>query len=154
MSTPNKQVGWGNEASLLQFITKQLERIGKIVSLQPSNQDTVDTTNSTATTHYYPSATGDEMGVYNHLSISGRLSDTTGVTLTVEVTNDEDTTNANWAQAYGYNIVTNSTVNSIAATTGTTFALQFTNLNFAHYRVKVVNQHATNTTIIKSRKIQ
>ena len=116
----------------------------------------VDTTNVAATTHYYPSSTGFELGGARWFSISGKLIDVDGtLTLTVEATNDEDTANADWIQVYGYDDENNSTVNSLTVTNGTlTFAESFNNANYTHFRVKLVASGATNTVIIKGRSLQ
>lgn len=112
-----------------------------------------DATNESAATHYYPAATGFDMGRSRFFSLSGSLLDADGVlTLTVEATNDSDTTNANWIQVYGYNDKNNATSNSWTVTNGTlTFAISFNNANYSSFRVKLVASGATNTIIIKGR---
>jgi hypothetical protein len=112
-----------------------------------------DTTNVTAATHYYPAATGSDISGYEHMSLSGKLIDADGtLTLTVEATNDEDTTNADWIQVYGYDDKNNVTVNSWTVTNGTlTYAISFNVANYQHWRVKLVASGATNTVIVKGR---
>lgn len=114
-----------------------------------------DVTNLAAGTAYYPSSTGASMDGYKSLSLTGTLVDANDTSwVYLEVTNDEDQTNANWIQIYGFETKTNSALNVITANNATTtFAWDFTDLNYAYYRVKVVTGDATNTVIIKSRKV-
>lgn len=113
-----------------------------------------DTTNVADAT-YYPSATGMAFGAYKNLSITGKLIDGAAetTTLTVEATNDSDTTTGDWIQIYGYDSKNNSIVNSISATNQTTtYALDFDNFNYANVRFKIAATAATNTVIIKLRR--
>ena len=116
----------------------------------------VDTTN-VATGTYYPSADGSALGRYNNLMLTGKLIDGAAetTTMTVELTNDEDSTTANrdWVQIYGYDAKNNTTVNSQAATNETTtFAWNFNKINAKYVRYKIVSSAATNTVIIKQKK--
>ncbi len=114
----------------------------------------VDTTNISAATHYYPSATGMSIDSYKDLSVSGKFIDADGtLTLTIEMMNDEDTTSGDWIQVYAYDDKNNTTTNSWTVTNGTlTFANSFNEANYKHARVKVVASGATNTVIVKARR--
>lgn len=114
----------------------------------------VDTTDISAATHYYPSSSGVSIDGFKDLSLSGKLLDADGtLTLSVEVTNDEDTATADWVKVYGYDDKNNVTVNSLTVTNGTiTLAVSFNNINYKYYRVVVVASGATNTVIIKQRR--
>jgi hypothetical protein len=118
-------------------------------------ESSVDTTNVAAGTNYYPSSDGQLMFGYKDLSLTGKFIDADGtITMTIEVTNDDDATPANrdWIQIYGYDVKNNTTTNSWTVTDDTlTFAVDFDNLNFKYYRVVMVNNGATNTAIIKQR---
>jgi hypothetical protein len=113
----------------------------------------LDTTNLAAATHYYPSATGTTMDGFSDCSFSGKLVDADGtITMTFEAMNDDDAT-GDWIQVYGYDDKNNVTTNSWSITNGAlTFAISFNNCNYKRVRVKVVNDGATNTIIIKARK--
>jgi hypothetical protein len=117
------------------------------------NTSEADTTNVAAATHYYPDSDGTTLNGYKDLSLTGKLIDADGtLTMTVEMTNDEDTSGGDWIQVYGYDDKNKSTENSWAVTNGTlTFAISFNNANFRFYRIKVVASGATNTVIIKSK---
>jgi len=114
----------------------------------------LDTTNVTAATNYYPSTLGMSMDGFKDLSLTGKFIDADNTTtMTVEATNDEDATNADWVQVYGFDTKGNAMTNSVvAASTTTTFAWDFDNLNYSLFRVKVVNGDNTNTMIIKARR--
>lgn len=114
----------------------------------------VNTTNLAATTHYFPSSTGMEMGPFNNLSIGGELIDADGnITLSVEVANNADASTAVWHQVYGYDLVNNTTVNQQAVASGTTsYFMDFEGLNVTHVRFKVICSGATNTVKIMSRR--
>jgi len=118
----------------------------------------VDTTNVAAATNYYPSSTGMSMDGFKDMSLSGKFIDADGtMTLSVEFTNDEDTTNADWIDGSLTGIDVKTGINVIAGgltvTDGTlTFGLEYDNINFSHVRIKMVNDGATNTAIIKMRR--
>jgi len=118
------------------------------------NDDLVDTTNVAAATHYYPDSDGFTMDGYSDLSFSGKLIDGDGtLTLTIEATNDEDTSGGDWIQVYGYDDKNNAVANSWAVTNGTlTFANSFNAANYRYFRVKLVASGATNTVIVKARR--
>jgi len=115
----------------------------------------IDTTNVAIGTAYLPSSTGMSMDGFKDLSISGKLIDADGtVTVTIEATDDEDSTNADWVQVYYYDNKNNTTVNTWTVTNDTlTFAGSLDNFNYNLFRVKVVQaDSATNTQIIKIRR--
>lgn len=114
-----------------------------------------DGTNLAAGTNYYPASTGASMDGYKGLSFTGKLIDADStVTVTIEATNDEDATNADWIQVYFTDVKNDTTVNSISVSDGTTtFAIKLTDFNYSLFRVKVVTTDATNTVIIKQRRL-
>lgn len=118
------------------------------------NENILDDTNISATTHYYPSATGETMDGYADLSLTGKLIDADGtLTLTLECTNDEDTSGGDWVSVYFYDDKNNATVNSQTVTNGTlTMAISANNNNFRYFRWAVVASGATNTVILKQRR--
>ena len=135
----------------------------KIINLTPESskyvQDSlVDTTNVAAATNYYPSSTGMSMDGYKDFSLSGKFIDADGtMTLSIEATNDEDTTNADWIDISLLGIDGKTGINVISAamtvTNGTlTFGIEYNDLNYSNIRIKMVNDGATNTAIIKSRR--
>jgi len=114
----------------------------------------VDTTNTAAATTYFPATTGQAMDGYKDLSISGKFITTGTLTMTLEASNDEDTTNADWIQVYGYDNKNDVFINQYVITNTTlTFALLFTSFNYSNYRIKIVDTSSTNTYIIKARKV-
>jgi len=134
----------------------------KVINQSPDRgsyvQDSlVDTTNIAAGTGYFPSATGMSMDGFKDLSITGKLIEGDAVTdtLEVQVTNDEDTTNADWVSVYGLRVDTN-TLSNLITTGGVAgtylFAWDFDNLNYSYFRVKYVLADSTNTLIIKARR--
>ena len=135
----------------------------KIINLTPESskyvQDSlVDTTNVAAATNYYPSSTGMSMDGYKDFSLSGKFIDADGtMTLSIEATNDEDTTSADWIDISLLGIDSKTGINVINAamtvTNGTlTFGIEYNDLNYSNIRVKMVNDGATNTAIIKARR--
>jgi hypothetical protein len=110
----------------------------------------LDTINVIAGTHYYLM----NMNGYKDLSITGKFIDVDSIiTMTLEATNDEDTTNADWIQVYGYDSKNDIMTNSIICSSETTtFAWDFDNLNYSYFRIKVINTDNTNTMIIKIRR--
>jgi len=114
----------------------------------------IDTTN-VANGTYYPSSSGRTFGSYRNLSFTGKLIDGAGetTTLTLEATNDEDTTNADWIQVYGYDPKNNLAVNAHSVTNETkTFTWDFDDFNYKYFRLKITATAATNTVIIKMRR--
>jgi hypothetical protein len=120
----------------------------------------VDTTNllTASSPFYYPSATGMSMDGFKDLSIAGYLIEGDAVTDTIEVqvSQDEDTADAtSWITIYGYsprlNAMTNIVTTGGAAGTYP-FTLDFDNLNYAWFRVKVTIADNTNTVVIKARQ--
>ena len=131
----------------------------KIINITPESSKyvpdaIVNTTNLAATTHYFPSSTGMEMGGFNHLSIGGELIDADGnITLSVEVANNSDASTAVWHQIYGYDMINNTTVNQQAVASGTTsYFMDFEALNVTHVRFKVICSGATNTVKVMARR--
>jgi len=135
----------------------------KIINLTPDSskyvQDSLlDATNVAAATNYYPSSTGMSMDGYKDFSLSGKFIDADGtMTLSIEATNDEDTTNADWIDISLLGIDSKTGINVITAamtvTNGTlTFGIGYNDLNYSNIRVKMVNDGATNTAIIKARR--
>ena len=124
-------------------------------NFQVVKESLVDTTNVSATTHYYPSSDpGFSMFGYKDFSISGKLIDGDGtLTLTVEGTNDEDTTSGDWHQFYGYDDINDTTANSWSFTNSTlTFYISFNECNYSNVRIKIVASGATNTVSVKLRR--
>jgi len=117
-------------------------------------ENLVDTTNLSAATHYYPSSTGGTMDSWRDQSLSGKFIDADGtVTVTLEVTNDEDASSADWVTSYFYDDNSDLTVNTFTVTNGTlTFLASINNNIFRRYRWVVVCSGATNTVILKGRK--
>lgn len=135
----------------------------KVVNQSPDRlayvpDSALDTTSVAAATNYYPSATGMSMDGYKDLSASGKFIDADGtMTMSFEFTNDEDTTNADWIDGSLTAVDIKTGINIIASaltvTNGTlTFGLMFKDINFSSFRVKMVNDGATNTGIIKIRR--
>jgi len=123
------------------------------LSQQYVNTSLVDTTNVSAATHYYPSSTGGTMDGYADQSLTGKFIDADEtLTLTLEVTNDEDTA-GDWNPIYFYDDELNATVTNKTVTNGTElFSLSVNNNNFRRYRWVVVAGGDTNTVILKERK--
>jgi hypothetical protein len=118
------------------------------------NESLVDTTNVAATTHYYPSSSGDTMDGYKDMSLTGKLIDADGtLTLSLECMNDEDTAAGDWNSVYFYDDVANANVLTQTVTNGTiTFAVSANNNNFRRFRWGVTASGATNTVILKQRR--
>lgn len=118
-------------------------------------QSLVDTTNLAVATHYFPGATGGLVGAYNSIiTWTGKLTDADEtLTLTLEVTNDEDTAAADWKAIQFTDKNTGSLVSSITITNGTaTFAISAEKMTFSYYRIVVVAGGATNTVIVKEKR--
>jgi len=139
---------WDKDLDITKVVNQSPDRLAYV----PDSP--LDTTNIAAADNYYPSSTGLSMDGYSDFSVTGKFIDADGtMTFTVEVTNDEDTTNADWIQIYGYDAKNNVVTNSWTITNNTlTFAACFDDLNFSYVRVKMVNNGATNTGIIKLRR--
>lgn len=124
-------------------------------------QDSIlDTTNIAAATNYYPSSTGMSMDGFSALSVSGKIIDADNTTtLTIEAMNDEDTASGDWIDVTKcFNDdnagVATSIGASITVTSGTkTFAVSRAMFNYTYFRFKLVTADATNTVIIKTRRI-
>lgn len=117
----------------------------------------LDDTNIAAATHYYPSSSGAEMAPYQALSLTGKFIDADGtMTLTVEASNDEDGATADWkdvTKSFLDENLNTETHASYTVTNGTLiFAISIKRANWTRYRVKMINDGATNTGIIKARR--
>ena len=124
------------------------------LATQVLQESIVDTTNISASTHYYPASTGKSNSGYKNGSISGKFIDADGtVTLTLEVTNDEDLSSADWNGVYFYDDNSNATVNSLSVTNGTLLiSASINNNSFSNYRWVVTTSGATNTIILKENR--
>ena len=74
MSTPNQQIGWSQEAKLLQQISKQLDRLIKVTAncVCPTTTSTTTTTStSTTTTSSSSSTTTTTTASSNFICVSG-----------------------------------------------------------------------------------
>jgi hypothetical protein len=118
----------------------------------------VDAVNVAAATAYYPSSTGMSMDGFRHLSGSGYIIQGDAITdkIEVEVTNDEDPTDATaWVKTYFYNPNTNSMVNEIS-TGGAAGTYQWLasldDCNFSYVRFKLTTGDSTNTINVKLRR--
>jgi len=134
----------------------------KISNLNPAYNQNLpqkleDAVDIAAGTHYYPSESGGTMDGYKHYNANGNYIDPDGtITVTFEVTNDDDTTPGNrvWSSIYWYDAILDSNVNTYTATNGTiTFDMSIDFLNKRYYRHKVVNNGATNTFVNYERKL-
>ena len=157
----------------------------KVSEISPVNEELengvidVDTTNVAAAAQYYPSATGFTMDGKKNFSLTGKFIDAHAVssTLSVQGTNDEDTTNADWINVQGQinglasattaipiiegtvsgvtsvTLVTGTVCNLIETVTAQTvkFTWDFDNINYRHVRVVLTPGDATNTVILKGR---
>lgn len=115
----------------------------------------VDTTNVGAGPTYYPGATGITMDNWKNLSFSGKMieGDAEANVVTIQVTDDEDTANADWQTVYFFDNISNTWVaNYTCNATTTQMAASLDGLNFRYVRVKFVGgASATNTLILKAR---
>lgn len=143
------------------------------LSQQYTEFSLVDTTNVAASQQYYPSSLGMAIDGYTHLTLTGKYIDANAVAtlLSVQVTDDEDATNADWLdcmfQVEGLSGTVTGTVAGVAgtalvpgstATTFTTsaaqttlFALNLNNFKYKYFRVALLPGDATNTAIIKAK---
>lgn len=134
----------------------------------------VDTTNVAAAATYYPSSLGMAMAGYKNFSITGKYidGDAVATTLSVQGTNDSDTTNADWVNVQGQvQGITGTVTGTVAGVAGTaivpgsvatqlstalaqtmTFAWDFDNCNFRYIRILLTPGDATNTAIIYMRR--
>jgi hypothetical protein len=98
-------------------------------------QELVDTTNIGAGPTYYPSSAGQAMAGFKDLALA--MVNTGGVTVTVEVT-DDDAAVPDWIDITkaGYDEATNTSGN--ASYVDTTSSVAWDNLNHTYWRVKVV----------------
>lgn len=157
--------------------TTELNKVGEQSPLDAHYvQDSlVDTTNVAAATGYWPSATGMAM-MGKDLSFTIKLIEGDAVTdsFTLEATNDEDTTNADWIPVVGQlSGLDNGTGGTLPTVTGTGGALaigslttnitsaiaqtvraawDFDNFNYSYFRMKYVMADSTNTVIVKMRR--
>jgi len=114
----------------------------------------VDAEDTAAETTYFPSALGTSMEGFSALSLTGKLTSTGTITMTIEATNDEEAITADWVQIYGYDNKNDTMVNSLTLSNATlTFALLFNGLNYNKYRIKLVDSASVNTYIVKARRV-
>jgi len=139
----------------------------KVFEVSPVNQQfvseslaDVDAAYADNTTTRYPSNTGATMDGYADFSLTGKLICSGGtVTLTIEATNDEDTTNADWIDVtkafYDAENNTTGNANYQAAGATLTYAIDADNFNYRYYRVVVISAgvgDAASTVIVKARR--
>lgn len=108
-----------------------------------------------AGTHYFPSTDGAVLGTYRSVSLLGNMQIAAGsIIASMEVTNHESPSAADWIQVYGYDAVGNGTENFVSASAGNTtkFAWYFDDLNARKYRVKVYLDDALSSFTLKARK--
>lgn len=119
-----------------------------------NNSIDVDTTNLAVDTYYYPNDEGSVMDTYKDQSATGKLIDADEtLTLTLEVSNDEDAPNADFKQVKMWDDNAGALIDSITVTNGTeVFVVSMPNNNFRRYRWKLVVGGNTNTVILKERK--
>jgi hypothetical protein len=120
----------------------------------------IDTTNTAAATIHLPSATGMSIDGYKCVAISGKAIDVDGtVTITIEETCDEDAATADFIDTtpswHNEKAAPNTGIGaSITVTNGTVdFKIIKHLCNATFIRVKVVTSGATNTVIIKMRRV-
>lgn len=132
-------------------------RVGEVdpVSAHHVLEDLLDGTDVAAATNYYPSTLGGSMAGFSDYSLTGILTDADNtLTLTLEVSNDEDASAANWAPAYFYDDAADVNVMEKKITNGSVLlALSLNSNKFKLYRWKLVIGGATNTIVLKGRKI-
>lgn len=121
----------------------------------PVKNSLADLTNVAATTHYYPGADGKSMFGFDDLTVSGKLSVTTGtISMYLETFDDEDLIGGDWqpCNGGGFDHVSGTYQNVITVTNGTVnFKWDFDELNADRYRIRLVTDSATNTVVIKER---
>ena len=144
--TVDASYDWTNEAN-------RTSEIDPLDEKYLNNSIDTDTTNVTATTHYYPGATGAVIDGYQDHSLTGKFIDADGtLTLSLEVSNDEVAASADWNPIYFYDDFGNAIVNTLTVTNGTLlFSVSLNDLNFRRYRWVVTADGATNTVILKGR---
>lgn len=153
MGVDGQKKSWDPTLDITKTVNQSPDRLAYVAD------SLLDTTNIAAATNYYPSATGMSMDGYKGISASFKLIDADGtMTLSFEFTNDEDTTNADWIDGSltGVDIKTgiNVLTSALTVTNNTlTGGILFKDMNFSSVRIKMVNDGATNTGIIKIRRI-
>lgn len=120
----------------------------------------IDTTNVAAGTNYYPSTTGMAMDGFSALSFSGKFIDADNTTtMTIEATNDEDAATADWQEVTkcfnddNSGIATSAGATIQASSSTKLFTISRTAFNYSLFRIKIVTGDATNTIIVKARRI-
>jgi len=61
MTVPNQQIGWSQESKLLQYLSKQIERLTRVVSTGGNAPVQTSGTIALATSRYIPSSSGVQM---------------------------------------------------------------------------------------------
>jgi len=139
-------------------LASRSDRVGEVrpVENKAIPNDMVDDVNLAAATHYFPSALGVATLPSKDLSFTGKIIDADGtIEITFEGTNDEDLAAGDWIPFTMSGTRTDLGTGlhaSITVTNGTvTFGMDFDNLNYDYWRVKIVCSGATNTVIVKER---
>jgi len=116
-------------------------------------EELVDTTDISATTHYYPDSSGVSMANYNNISCQFGLVDADGtLTLTVEAKIDDSTDWVDITPA-GYELSTNSSGNASYTDTDATGIIDFDNLHVRNVRFRVVASGATNAVQLHIKRV-
>ena len=132
--------------------------ITKVINQAPDSakyvQDTLASWSSTTVgiaTIYYPSVTGLSMDGFKDFDLGITAADITGVTVSIEVSNDPAAVTGSFKAIYFYDRVTNTWINTL---TGTSLSAQavLENLNVMWVRVKVVTQNGTNSGTLYLRR--
>jgi hypothetical protein len=96
------------------------------------------------------------MGGYRSISFTGKIISATSPShLVFEGTNDEDATSANrdWVFMYGLRVDQNTTASGIVVSGTGTYFMDFEGLNVKYVRARFTPGTATNTFILKSRRV-
>jgi hypothetical protein len=118
---------------------KEAMRITSVDTPTQIEDELIDDTNLAAATNYYPSSTGQALGMFKHVTIQGVTSG--GVTTTFEAKIDDST---DWVDITksGYRLDDGTTLNT--SFVDQTFVMDYENLNVRDFRIKSVTSDATN----------